>query len=709
MPLAGVNVQIKNTFIGTSTDPDGFFLIDIKPGKYELVFSFIGYETKVQKIEFDKDIELHVFLHQVLLTMKGIIVEAERVNQNIETNYRLTARSMSNMPAFVEPDVFRAASYLPGVINYNDLKGDITIRGSSPDQTQVLFDGMEIYYPFHLFGALGSFNLNPIDDVRIYTGGFPANYGGRAGGIIDLKTKDFSGKRELNINVSLLTSGIYYNNMYKKTGISFAARKTYFDILSKFVYPIPYGYVDANFKVYRNFSKHWRIDLLGYINNDFLTVPADQIGDGNAGQFNFAEFFNNFYKGKNNWGNRLLGIKSSFKKSDFQLEGLFYNSLFFMYFLPYIKNRLNNYTMKLDFKYLKYSNLLFNSGIQLQKMNQDYFWKFNNRDLLELFPAGIFPDDQHLSNVFFNTFFNAEKIINRWDMSTGFRYSFVKNKAYFEPRFSFKFKLDNTTKAFATFGKYTQFLVSPFDNNELTIGNPLVLTKRPLHVYNISLGLEKKLTPLTHSKVEIYRKYMTYLPLDKNNYISHIKTGTASVNGVDVFFIKNKGFLTWQLAYTFLKTRGYYNGHSFPLDWDITHNLSILFGTKMSKGWYTNLGIFVHSGKPYSPVISSYYGIIDKTDPYYNERFIYGKRNSTRYPYYARLDFSVRKTYTWKKVNVEFSFQIINLFYRKNILNVNWSDYYSDFYYDENGNQVRKGIDRGVPILPSVGVKIIFK
>jgi hypothetical protein len=41
-PLPGVNVRVKNTTVGTSTDANGKYTISAEPGS-TLVYSFIGY------------------------------------------------------------------------------------------------------------------------------------------------------------------------------------------------------------------------------------------------------------------------------------------------------------------------------------------------------------------------------------------------------------------------------------------------------------------------------------------------------------------------------------------------------------------------------------------------------------------------------------------------------------------------------------------
>src|ERR1700755_124336 len=49
-PLAGVSVFLNSTSIGTTTQADGTFVLKIPLGKYQLVISAIGYETRITEI-----------------------------------------------------------------------------------------------------------------------------------------------------------------------------------------------------------------------------------------------------------------------------------------------------------------------------------------------------------------------------------------------------------------------------------------------------------------------------------------------------------------------------------------------------------------------------------------------------------------------------------------------------------------------------------
>ena len=51
VPLEGASVYINNTSIGTNTDSDGYFAFKVKEGSYELIVSYVGFDTKKKSID----------------------------------------------------------------------------------------------------------------------------------------------------------------------------------------------------------------------------------------------------------------------------------------------------------------------------------------------------------------------------------------------------------------------------------------------------------------------------------------------------------------------------------------------------------------------------------------------------------------------------------------------------------------------------------
>src|SRR5688500_4362910 len=56
--LPGVNVLVKGTAIGTTTDINGVFFLDVPDANSILVFSFIGYRTKELTVDSRTQIEI---------------------------------------------------------------------------------------------------------------------------------------------------------------------------------------------------------------------------------------------------------------------------------------------------------------------------------------------------------------------------------------------------------------------------------------------------------------------------------------------------------------------------------------------------------------------------------------------------------------------------------------------------------------------------
>ena len=116
-----------------------------------------------------------------------VVVSADREADEEARNIgvvQMKIETIKQLPAILEPDVFRSLQLLPGVKAASDYSSGLYIRGGDPGQTLVLLDRTTVYNPTHVFGFFSTFNPDAIKDVRLYKGGFPASYGGRlrAGG-----------------------------------------------------------------------------------------------------------------------------------------------------------------------------------------------------------------------------------------------------------------------------------------------------------------------------------------------------------------------------------------------------------------------------------------------------------------------------------------------------------------------------------------------
>ena len=105
-------------------------------------------------------------------------------------------------------DLFRALTLLPG-ISGNELSAQFHIRGGRNDEVLVMLDQLELFEPFHLrdfSDALSIIAPKAIAEVDLILGGFPARFGDRMGGVLDMTTVTNTADRHNHLGASIFTA-----------------------------------------------------------------------------------------------------------------------------------------------------------------------------------------------------------------------------------------------------------------------------------------------------------------------------------------------------------------------------------------------------------------------------------------------------------------------------------------------------------------------
>ncbi len=126
------------------------------------------------------------------LPLEELVVVGSRYAMSREASgvAELDALQLEALPELGD-DSLRAVNHLPGVASLG-LSARPHIRGGDVDESLVLLDGMELLAPYHLRSFNSVFSgLHPgtIDSIDVYTGAFPARYGGRMGAVLDISTR----------------------------------------------------------------------------------------------------------------------------------------------------------------------------------------------------------------------------------------------------------------------------------------------------------------------------------------------------------------------------------------------------------------------------------------------------------------------------------------------------------------------------------------
>jgi hypothetical protein len=116
----------------------------------------------------------------------------------------LSGEELDRVPA-LGGDSLRSANLLPGMSSMG-VSVRPRIRGGLEDELLVLLDGVEILDPYHfanyqnLFSAIDG---RTIDDVDVYSGGFPARYGNRMSGVMEIDTLEQRDKPIAEVGLSM--------------------------------------------------------------------------------------------------------------------------------------------------------------------------------------------------------------------------------------------------------------------------------------------------------------------------------------------------------------------------------------------------------------------------------------------------------------------------------------------------------------------------
>lgn len=242
-PLSYATIQIKGTYKGTISNVDGYFtLLGLNHDTLTVISKYLGYQSQETFIDINNSNSISIEMLPVISELEGVTIYAEsfqimKANDGL-SSVRLSPEHLNLLPSIGEVDIFRSLQLLPGVSATNENSSGLYIRGGTPDQNLVLLDGMTVYHVDHFFGFFSAFNADAIKDVKLYKGAFPAKYGERISGVVDLtgKTGDVN-NFNLDAGINLLSARVLVEiPLWGKGSILFAGRRSYTDILESGIY-----------------------------------------------------------------------------------------------------------------------------------------------------------------------------------------------------------------------------------------------------------------------------------------------------------------------------------------------------------------------------------------------------------------------------------------------------------------------------------------
>ena len=278
-PVIGATMYVEETGGGTATDQNGFLSLVLKPGKYNVVFAYLGLQTIKYMLEVHSDGEFNVEMKKSVIQMKEVEVFGDRqMNLRLKDPglEKISAKSIKEIPMLLgERDILRVSEMLPGIVTVGEGSAGLTVRGGNYDQNAFFINRIPVYNTSHLFGFFPAFNADVIKDFSVYKGHIPAQYGGRLSSVFNIIARQ-GNRKEFTARggISPVTASLSVEGPLKKDTSSFllSGRYLYSDwILRQIDDPVirssQAGFGDLTLAWTHDFSKS-QLSVFGYYSQD---------------------------------------------------------------------------------------------------------------------------------------------------------------------------------------------------------------------------------------------------------------------------------------------------------------------------------------------------------------------------------------------------------------------------------------------------------
>jgi outer membrane receptor protein involved in Fe transport len=119
----------------------------------------------------------------------------------------ISRQNLEALPGLFQ-DAMRAVRYLPGVAT-SAISVRPHIRGGREDEMATYFDGVPLFEPYHykdIQGLLGTLDPETVSRMDFFSGVFPARYGNRLSGVLDMQPRTWDGQNYYALSQSVLFS-----------------------------------------------------------------------------------------------------------------------------------------------------------------------------------------------------------------------------------------------------------------------------------------------------------------------------------------------------------------------------------------------------------------------------------------------------------------------------------------------------------------------
>ncbi len=686
-PISGAVLFIEALGVNGVSSSTGLIDITVPSGVHLTEIRFVGYESFIGYFSVFSNGSANIYIDEEILELEEVIITGEGAEQNIRSAsagvVSITSRQIKEMPVFLgESDLIKTVLTLPGVSTLGEGTSGYYVRGGNIDQNLILQDGALFFNSSHALGFFSVFNPDLINNVTLYKGYMPAQYGGRLSSVLRVNLKgniaeDFQIKGGIGTVMTKLA--VETPIIKDKSSLLLGGRMSYSDYLLRLI---------KNPSIQESSASFF----------DFNIRYNQRIGkDGLA-------FLSYFQSGDKVRYGRLFGFNWNIKNASLGWNQPI-NEFLFSEFTMSLGQSINE-----SYDPAQSQSYLLQSGQKFIKAKQNLIGIWNRHEAIfgaewtnfepedEVLYGSANDEQERISRSGgheFGIYLNDEwEVSESISVSAGLRWSAFLEKTTegaegvfyenFEPRLSFRVTTGATSSVKASYSRVNQYLhlitntSSALPNDQWLVSSEYILPKR---ADNFSIGFFKNFElNKWESSAEIFYNQMQNLTETKsfaniilNNAIHEdLVQGDGETYGLELYLKKNSGRLKGAFSYTYSRSLLYVALESDKdPEWissaiDRPHNLNLSFDYTVSKKSKFAVNFVFSSGRPITAPTSTY-RLGKVVVPHYSER------NQFSIPNYHRLDVAYtlkRRAIRRKRYQDSITFSIYNLYGRRNAFSV---------------------------------------
>ncbi|MDH5262581.1 MAG: TonB-dependent receptor [Gammaproteobacteria bacterium] len=611
----------------------------------------------------------------------------------------------TRIPAAAEEAV-RITNRLPSTAS-GGISSRNHIRGGEPNEVLFLLDGLRLYEPFHLkdFQSVATIvNSSAIDGIDFYSGAYPARYGDRMSGVMNISLREPQKPIETELSLSFFNASVLSLGTFgggDRGDWLIAGRRGNLDLIADVIDP------EVGSPEYQDYLIHagWDFGSRAEISANVLaSIDSISLNDPDRGEFAVANYDNRVFwlKWRADWNERWRSETifsfsriSNHRSGSLDLPQIVSGSLD-------DARDFDAIGIKQDWTYVASRKWMLTFGVDGKRQEADY--RFDSTKsvtapfdaILDNVPVEIrsitaLPEGSQYSGYLEARWQLLSNLIVdaglRWDYQS---YTTAEDDTQSSPRLSVLYQLGEHTDIRLGWGQYSQAQ----EINELQVSDGIDAFFPAQRAEHVVANLKHRWRNDINVDVSYYRKsFRTVRPRFENAFNSltllpelqfdryRIDPVSAVATGAELMLSRGDGGenLFWWIGYAWSEVRDKTPSGYTARSWDQTHTGKAGLSWRWGR-WDLSAAGEVHTGWPKTVMPAD-------------------ELNALRYSVFHTLDVRVSRKFDIRRGDLTAFLEVSNLYNRKNPCCTEYS-----VVTTPAGSELLEDEAYWLPLVPSLGI-----